>query len=130
MKNETICPMCRRLDEDCGHLFFKCQGVKGVWRLLEMEHIRTLLVECKSAKETIKEIWKMDEDTQQKVWVLLWRWWLARNKVNAGDKRLSAQEISSLVTFFVADFEKLRKKETEKGQKKRTQMRTSTTWIL
>jgi len=82
-----------------------------------MEHIRTLLVECKSAKETIKEIWKMDEDTQQKVWVLLWRWWSARNKVNAGDKRLPAQEISSLVTFFVADFEKLRKKETEKGQK-------------
>ena len=33
--------------------------------------------------------------------------------------RLSAQEISSLVTFFVADFEKLRKKKTEKGQKKR-----------
>ena len=32
--------------------------------------------------------------------------------------RLSAQEISSLVTFFVADFEKLRKKKTEKGQKK------------
>jgi len=51
-----------------------------------MEHIRTLLVECKSAKETIKEIWKMDEDTQQKVWVLLWRWWSARNKVNAETK--------------------------------------------
>ena len=26
LNNETICPMCWRLDEDCGHLFFKCQG--------------------------------------------------------------------------------------------------------
>ena len=55
--------------------------------------------------------WKMDEATQQKVWVLLWRWWSARNKVNAREKRKSAQEICSLITFYVTEFEKLKKKE-------------------
>ena len=60
----------------------------------------------------------MDEETQQKVWVLLWRWWSARIKVNAGEKMLSAQEIRSIVTFYVSEFEKLRKKEIKKGQKR------------
>ena len=59
----------------------------------------------------------MDEDKQLKVWVLLWRWWSARNKVNAGEKQLPTQEIISLVTFYVSEFEKLRKKEIKKGQK-------------
>ncbi|WVZ60625.1 hypothetical protein U9M48_010618, partial [Paspalum notatum var. saurae] len=25
---DTICPLCKRLDEDCGHIFFKCEHVK------------------------------------------------------------------------------------------------------
>lgn len=67
MKNETICPMCLRMNEDCGHLFFKCHGAKEVWRLLDLEQLRKTLGECKSGKETIKEIWKLDETIQQKV---------------------------------------------------------------
>ena len=61
----------------------------------------------------------MDEDNQLKVWGLLWRWWSARNKVNAGEKQLPTQEIISLVTFYVTEFEKLKKKEVEKGTKKK-----------
>jgi len=34
VKCETICTMRCRLDGDCGHLFFKCQGVKEVWHML------------------------------------------------------------------------------------------------
>ena len=26
MKVDTLCPMCQRLDEDPGHLFFKCRS--------------------------------------------------------------------------------------------------------
>lgn len=33
VKEETICPMCNRLDEDCAHLLFKCKAVKECWRL-------------------------------------------------------------------------------------------------
>lgn len=28
IKLDTICPVCKSLDEDCGHLFFKCKYVK------------------------------------------------------------------------------------------------------
>lgn len=36
-KMETICPMCKRFDEDCGHIFFKCKNAREGWRLLQME---------------------------------------------------------------------------------------------
>ena len=29
---DTLCPMCNRLDEDGGHLFFRCKGLKKLWR--------------------------------------------------------------------------------------------------
>jgi len=77
--------------------------------MLNLESVRTILAECKSAKETIKKIWRMDEDTQHKVWILLWRWWSARKKINTGEKKLPTQEIVSLVTFYVTKFEKLKK---------------------
>lgn len=28
---DALCPMCRRLDEDNGHLFLKCKAVKQCW---------------------------------------------------------------------------------------------------
>lgn len=51
VKEETICPMCSRLDEDCGYLFFKCKKVKECWRMLNMEEYRLKLVDCQSGKE-------------------------------------------------------------------------------
>ncbi|KAF8692974.1 hypothetical protein HU200_039339 [Digitaria exilis] len=44
MDVDTLCPMCRQLDEDGGHLFFKCKAVKHVWRLLELEQLRCTLI--------------------------------------------------------------------------------------
>lgn len=32
VKSETLCPVCRRFDEDCGHMFFKCKYGRAVWR--------------------------------------------------------------------------------------------------
>lgn len=40
VKRETICPMCWSMDEDCGHLFFKCHGAKEVWRMQNLKEIR------------------------------------------------------------------------------------------
>ena len=34
------CPICTRLDEDSGHLFFKCKYAKLCWRMMNMEPIR------------------------------------------------------------------------------------------
>jgi len=97
---DTICPMCKRLDEDCGHLFFKCKYVKKCWRLMNLEGARVELMKCQSGKETIQKLWELDKTIQLNVVVLLWRWWSARNKVNDGGRMQSEAEIQSSVTFF------------------------------
>ena len=53
---DTKCPVCQRLDEDCGHLFFKCKYVKRCWGGLGMNDIRTDLAGCQSGKETLAKI--------------------------------------------------------------------------
>ena len=104
---DTRCPVCTRLDEDSGHLFFKCKYAKLCWRLMNMEHIRIQLLICVSAWETCNIIWKLEKDTQLKVIIFLWRWWLARNKANDEGGMLNADEIRNSVNYFQMEFEKL-----------------------
>jgi hypothetical protein len=106
---ETICPMCNKLDEDCSHLFLKCKQVKECWKIINLEEYRKLLLLCRSGKEMIQKIWTLPSPIQINIIVLLWRWWSARNKVNTGGVRPKGTEVASLVTFYVQDFEKLRK---------------------
>lgn len=49
IKLNTICPVCCRVDEDGGHLFFKCKTVKQVWRFLNLEEERVILADKESA---------------------------------------------------------------------------------
>jgi hypothetical protein len=84
---ETICPMCYRLDEDRGHLFLKCKRAEECWRLQNLEEYRRPLLQCGSGKELIQQIWTLPSQVQLKIIVLLWRWWSARNKANAGAKK-------------------------------------------
>ena len=109
VKVDTLCPMCQRLDEDPGHLFFKCKGVKECWRRLNLEEYRIILAVCHSGKDMMQTIWSLPSQIQLQIIVLLWRWWSARNKANAGDKRPTGPEVCSLVTFYVCEFEKGRK---------------------
>jgi hypothetical protein len=97
---DTLCPVCKRLDEDCGHLFFKCKYAKQCWRLMDMEHLRIIFKECQSGKDTINMLWSLDKSEQLKVVLLLWRWWSARNKANQGRKMLMAAEskVQSYIT--------------------------------
>jgi hypothetical protein len=97
VKTKTWCPMCKRLDEDCGHIFFKCKKARECWRELQMEEARCSLAQCKSGKEVAEKIWSMKPDQQLKIVVWLWRWWTARNKANAGEKVQSAGEVCSSV---------------------------------
>ena len=70
---DTRCPVCARLDEDCGHLFFKCKYAKLCWRMMNMEPIRVQLLNCGSAWKTCNIIGKLEKDTQLKVIIFLWR---------------------------------------------------------
>jgi ribonuclease HI len=98
---------CKRLDEDCGHIFFKCKKVKQCWRLMRMEGIRSRLEGCLTGKDTINKIWSFAKDDQLKVVVLLWRWWSARNKANDYGKIVNVAEIQSSTLFYLSEFKKL-----------------------
>jgi ribonuclease HI len=104
---DTIYPICKRLDEDCGHIFFKCKYVKQCWRFMNMEDVRSDLMKCQSGIETINKIWELDKSKQLKVIVFLWRWWSVRNKVSDVGRLQCTTEIQSSVTFFLLEFEKL-----------------------
>ena len=109
MKVDTLCPMCQRLDEDPGHLFFKCKAVKECWRNLNLEEHRLTLSACQSGRELMQKIWSLSPHLQMQIVVLLWKWWSVRNKVNAGGKKPTSMEICSLVIFYVSEFEKNQK---------------------
>jgi hypothetical protein len=105
VESDTRCPTCYILDEDSGHLFFNCKAVKLCWRELGMENVRYLLETCRSGKEVIEKIWSFNVKEQLKIWVLLWRWWSARNKANAGERMATNAEVCHSVGYHLMEFE-------------------------
>jgi hypothetical protein len=53
--------LCHRVDEDGGHLYFKCKAVKKIWYGLCLEEVRMRVAMVDSAKEEMEEILSMDE---------------------------------------------------------------------
>jgi ribonuclease HI len=96
---DTLCPVCRRFDEDLGHLFFKCKSMRLCWQLLNLEGMRELLLSQGSVQDILDKIWGCKEDIQQKIVILLWCWWSARNKLNAGERMKSPHEVTNDVLF-------------------------------
>jgi ribonuclease HI len=99
IKLDTVCPMCHRFDEDAGHLFLKCKNIRLCWLLLNLEEERLSLVSLNSGTDLLDKIWTFPEDVQQKIILLLWCWWTARNKTDNGERRKSSQEVVSDVSF-------------------------------
>ena len=100
IKLNTICPVCCRVDEDGGHLFFKCKEIRRCWLLLNLEEVRIILLSQASIHDMLEKIWGYEEATQQKIILLLWCWWSARNKVNAGERAKRAQEVVNDVLYY------------------------------
>jgi len=88
---DTRCPVCLKYDEDGAHCFFKCKEVRKVWRELGLETLRLKLANLLSAVEVVAEILRQREDICLAVFVLIWKWWSMRNKVNVGELMPSAQ---------------------------------------
>jgi ribonuclease HI len=101
---DTRCPVCWRLDEDGGHIFLRCKAVKQVWRALDCEDLRLSLCECANARQVTDLILSLPLEKRSTVIILLWNWWTARNKANAGEKLLSADEVCSKVRKHLAEF--------------------------
>ena len=66
MKLDTKCVMCNRLDEDGGHLFFKCKQVRWLWGELQMESTRADMMSAESVKE-VEKILKLKTEIQRSV---------------------------------------------------------------
>jgi len=93
MDIDTRCPVCWRLDEDGGHCFLKCKFAKQCWRALNLEEERTRFVDMQSALQVTDHILSLPEEKKLLVVGLLWAWWEARNKANAGEERKSTNEV-------------------------------------
>lgn len=91
-KLDAVCIMCGHLDEDGGHLFFKCKNVRKVWMDLQLEHIRAQLASAGSAKQVLEGILHLQEDVQCRVVTLLYLWWSdsQRGAVSVKERRLRA----------------------------------------
>ncbi|KAJ1288003.1 hypothetical protein BS78_02G054800 [Paspalum vaginatum] len=85
--------VCGRFDEDGGHCFFKCKFVKRCWREMNLEETRLQRIELKSAYQVVQCIQNMQEEQRLATIGLLWAWWDARNKVNAGEQLRRTSEV-------------------------------------
>jgi ribonuclease HI len=100
---DTRCPVCFRFDEDGGHCFLKCKMIRRCWAALSLEPIRQMLLLKRSAWEVIVTVLGLKEDVCIMTMLLLWRWWSVRNKVNQGEKGLSADEVAADVLKLISD---------------------------
>uniref|UniRef100_A0A8I7BHK6 Reverse transcriptase zinc-binding domain-containing protein n=1 Tax=Hordeum vulgare subsp. vulgare TaxID=112509 RepID=A0A8I7BHK6_HORVV len=94
---DTSCVVCHRLFEDGGHLFFRCKGVKPLWRGLQIEDIRMQLMECQGPIHVLECILKLPYEKKMMIVALLWAWWSERNKTNHNESRLSTDEFIFLI---------------------------------
>lgn len=64
------------------------------------------MAEQNSAKTMMVLIWEMEENVQLRVIMLLWLWWLERNRVREGERR-SASELAFIITAQADEFLKI-----------------------
>ena len=59
---------------------------------MNLECIRLKLVDLKTAREVTNCILSMEENRKYETITLMWSWWDARNKANAGKKKEKQQK--------------------------------------
>ena len=93
MDIDTRCQVCWRLDEYGGHYFLKCKYVKECWRALDLEEERIRLTGLSSAMQVSAHVLSLSEENKLLIVGLIWSWWDARNKANAGEPRRTTEEV-------------------------------------
>ncbi|CAN6201987.1 unnamed protein product [Urochloa humidicola] len=63
-----------------------------------MEAIRSILSQKQSAREVVQYILELKERSQMHVIILLWQWWLERNRVREGDRRREAVGLAGVIS--------------------------------
>jgi hypothetical protein len=68
---DTRCAVCNRLFEDGVHLFLRCSAVKTLWRVLELEDVRSELLNSVSPIELLKCVFALPKEKSMLVISLL-----------------------------------------------------------
>ncbi|KAJ1270085.1 hypothetical protein BS78_06G027900 [Paspalum vaginatum] len=80
-------------DEEGGHCFLKCKGVKQCWRAMGLEQVREEVLKASNATDMICMILDLPSEVRERTVGLLWAWWEARNKANVGEQMRRTEEI-------------------------------------
>ena len=79
----------------------------------------------------LEKVWSLQVDMQLKVILLMWCWWSMRNKVNAGERKKSAQEVVNDVLFHMQTWNSaLQKKISRVMENSQTKMESSSGGFL
>lgn len=105
--------MCNRLDEDGGHLFLKCKFVKQIWRALDLVETRLAVLDLTSPMAVLEHLCSLDDANRDLALVMLWEWWSTRNKINAGERARTTEDISFRVRQYVQEFTVMPKMQSE-----------------
>ena len=85
---------------------------------MNLESIRLKLVDLKIAREVTDYILSMEENRKYETIILMWSWWDARNKVNAGEKRRTAEDVVHQARSMVWEVSAKQKKPNVKNHQK------------
>jgi hypothetical protein len=80
---------------------------KECWGMMNLKHIRAELEQCRSGKETVMKILRLEQKDQNRAFIWLWCWWSARNKATVGEWMATAAEISNFVSFHLMKFKRM-----------------------
>ena len=111
MDVDTSYFVCRRLDEDGGHLFLKCKYVKQVWCEMNLNETRERLASYGPAKEVAEHILRLDSEHQSNVLCLLNNWWCERNRIREGERKREGWEVAAITSRQADEIRNLQHKE-------------------
>ncbi|XP_051197203.1 uncharacterized protein [Lolium perenne] len=69
-----------------------------------LEEARLALLECPNAKDMLMKTFGMEQKHRLLVIALIWQWWTARNKTNAGERSWSVDEVSFQARRWATEF--------------------------
>jgi hypothetical protein len=101
---DTVCPVCRRFDEDGAHCFLKCKLARHCWNAAQLGGVRCLLLNSHSSDEFIRMILELQADQCLRSVILLWKLWDTRNKANAGEAIPTCTEVVCAAHSVFRDF--------------------------
>lgn len=117
---DTGCVVCHRLQEDGGHLFFRCKEVRKMWRACGLEETRQKLLPCHSPRQVLIRILSLPDEEKLNTICLLWLWWTERNKANHQVQRATEQEFSFMLSKHITEWRQFYAKPEKSLTKKKS----------